>query len=369
MNRKSLTILAAIAVVVAILAALGQRTGSRDVSAGARVGELLLPDLAADLDAIDQVTLLAAGGEETVTLSRGEAGWSVDQQDGYPADITRLREALVALSEARVIEEKTSNPEFYDRLGVEPIELESAAGTAVRISVPDKSYPEVILGGTSGTSSRYARLTDEAPSLLVDRDPFVPTDPTQWLEPDLIDVRSDRVQRVEITHADGERLVIEKAGRDERNFAVANIPPGRELQYETVANVTGNALRELRLEGARAADAEVEPATTTEFWTFDGLVVTVHALDIEDERWVELSARFDADQARAYAVDSVDESDVTGEDEGDDATGEDEDAQREREAQAINERLAGWRFMIPSHIYDQMTRRMEDLLREPDTDE
>jgi len=35
------------------------------------------------------------------------------------------------------------------------------------------------------------------------------------------------------------------------------------------------------------------------------------------------------------------------------------------EALAINDRLQGWRYRIPSYQYTQLTRRMEDLLRAP----
>ena len=58
------------------------------------------------------------------------------------------------------------------------------------------------------------------------------------------------------------------------NFDVADVPKGRELLYPGVANVIGNALRELNLEDVEPAMAS-PPAkpTVVEFRTFDGLVV------------------------------------------------------------------------------------------------
>ena len=46
---------------------------------------------------------------------------------------------------------------------------------------------------------------------------------------------------------------ISKTGPELANFEVADVPTGRELSYPGVANVIGNALRELNLE-------DVEPA-------------------------------------------------------------------------------------------------------------
>ena len=34
------------------------------------------------------------------------------------------------------------------------------------------------------------------------------------------------------------------------------------------------------------------------------------------------------------------------------------------EAQQLDQRLAGWRYRIASYQFDQMTRRMDDLLRD-----
>ena len=47
--------------------------------------------------------------------------WTVAERDNYPADTGRLRKLLLELAEARLLEEKTSNPELYDRLKVEDI--------------------------------------------------------------------------------------------------------------------------------------------------------------------------------------------------------------------------------------------------------
>ena len=39
------------------------------------------------------------------------------------------------------------------------------------------------------------------------------------------------------------------------------------------------------------------------------------------------------------------------------------------EAQAINERLGGWRYSIPDYQYGQITRRIEDLLSAEESSE
>lgn len=352
MNPRTLLVLAAIAVIAAVLAVVGQRAERGTGGAGTMIGTRFVTDLEASLNDADEVVILTAGGNEAVTLERDGDLWTVAEQDGYPADFGKLRAALTALAEGTVIEEKTGNPDFYDRLAVESIELASAAGTAVRVRAADRELADVILGAESGADGRFARQADAVTSVLIDRNPDFPADPTQWLAPGLVDVRGDRIQRVEISHADGEQLAIAKASRDETTFAVEDIPAGRELQYASIANVSGNALRELQLEGARAATPPSDPVTTTVFRTFDGLVVTVTSVELDGEPWIGIRAAYDAAQAESFAL-------------TDGPSDTDDGADIEAEAATINDRVSGWYFRVPTHIHGQMTRRMEDLLQAP----
>ena len=253
MNRRSVLIIAAIAIVAVLLAVLGRdRSTSRSPQ-----GAELLPGLTAALNDIEQVEISKAGNETVATLRRGADGWSVDEKDGYPADIAKIRQALVALGKARIVEEKTADPEFYSRLGVEPIDLDTASGVAVAIDPANAKFPVIILGEVSGTSGRFVRRADEAQSFLIDENPDVPRNTAQWLVPDIVDVRGARIEHVTIEHADGERIEISKADPEQANFTVESIPEGRELLYPGVANVIGNALRELKLDDVARDDSEI----------------------------------------------------------------------------------------------------------------
>lgn len=393
MNAKTLVALVAVAAILIALAFVGELGERRGATTTGDIGAALLPDLEAELNSIDHVAVVGAGRKPVATLTRTADGWTIAELDGYPADVVKIRKALVALADARILEDKTSNPDYYSRLGVDAVDADDARGLEISISTADHDFPAIIVGDLSGKSDRFVRRADEERSYLIDHDPDLSTNAAQWADSEIIDVASARIQRVEITHADGERLVISKSGRDQTSFDVENVPEGRELQYATIANVTGGALRQLRLESAaRLSEAPPSPATTSEFRTFDGLVVTVTGFPVEDETWVSFAARYDADQAQRFAPESAEGG--AGESEGaagDDnapageATAEaaDENADQaaddsgaggatseatagnsvQQEAATIEARVGGWRYRIPEHQYDQMTRRMEDLLK------
>jgi len=370
MNRRTFFTLAAVAAVLIVLAILGQRSDETGPIAGESVGSLLLPELAQNLDSVGEVVVEGAGRERIVSLEKADDDWIVSELDGYPAAPGKIGALLIALGEAKIVEEKTANPDFYPRLGVEAIDEAEAAGLEVTL-VAEGGRFEVVLGDSYGSGQRYARLAGEPLSYLIDRDPEIARKASDWVEPEILSIDSSRIQRVEISHLDGEHLVLTKPTRDAMNFEVDAIPEGRELQYAGVANVTGGVLQNLRLEQvARETANAAEPVVTTEFRTFDGLVITVTAtVEGDEDPWLAFSADYDAEQALRFATDAVD--DVAGEPAGSGAEPDDSsELDAQSEAGAIDARLNSWRYRIPSYQYSQMTRRMDDLLRAlPESDE
>lgn len=346
MSQRTVIALAVALVVLVLLATFGRRPGSPSSDAG----QIFLPPLAASLDTIGEVTVVKANGETVATLAKRPDSWVVTSAHDYAANVAKLRQALVALSEATVLEEKTANAEFYSRLGVEDVTGANAAGLRVAITADGREVANVILGNAEGARYRYVRRAGEAQSFLIDRNPDFPRTTAQWLDSQIIDVRSDRVQQVTITHADGEVVSIGKTGPELTNFEVANVPDGRELLYPGVANVIGNALRELNLEDVEpAASPAPQGATATvEYRTFDGLVVRVTGIKTEDSSWIALEASAAAEPPAPAADGAAPQPDPAA------------------EAERINARVGAWRYKIAGFQYDQMTRRMGDLLKAPD---
>ncbi|HEY8520348.1 MAG TPA: DUF4340 domain-containing protein [Gammaproteobacteria bacterium] len=388
MSVRTLAILAAVGAVLLLLAVLGERSSAPPQ----RTSELLLPGLADVVNDLEEIKIVKAGNETVATLRPAENGWTVAERDGYPADLGKLRQSLRALAEARIVEQKTSNPELYERLGVDDVSNSETRAVAVSFSGGGAELPTVIIGDVEGGELRYVRRAGEETSWLIDRNPDFPRNTEQWLDRTILDVRGDRVQQVTITHPDGEVVHIYKDERGQTNFTVADVPEGRELQYPGVANVIGNALRELNLEDVeRAGESDAMPIEV-EWRTFDGLVVRARGFERDDQSWMTFEASVDPEQAARFAPAETDGDDETATDSGESAStdgdagaaaatdgGEDasdaaaadgqgttetvDTSAVEAEAAEINERVAGWRYRIASYQFDQMTRRMNDLLK------
>lgn len=376
MSLRALLILAVAAVVLAALAFVGQDRSSSSLTDAQAA---LFPELANALNDVERVRLAKAGDEVIATLEGSDAGWSVAERDGYPADVAKIRRALLDLAEARRVERMTANPDYYGRLGVEPIESEAAGGTLVAIETAANEFPALIVGDAESSSYRYGRFADESESFLFDRNPELPRETADWLDAQILDVDGSRVREVTITHPDGETLRIHKDDPEQANFTVADVPPERELMHPGVANVTGGALADLALEDVAAAesgppsqDAQADDAVTARYRTFDGLVVTARGVERDGAGWLTFEAAVDPEPAEAAsAADTGDAADgEAGGGAGDPASeanaSEAATSDVRAQAEAINATVSGWRYRIASHQYEQITRRMADLLQEAD---
>lgn len=385
MSSRTLIGLVIALVVLAGLAALGHRNVAT-TAAGA--GHLFMPGLEDKLNQVDRVEVERAGNAPVATLLREKDRWVVQQKDKYPADIGKVRDTLLGLAQAHIVEEKTSNPEYYSRLGVEPVKLASAGGTQLTLRNGDQTLAAVTIGKESGNSYRYVRRNADAASYLVDKALDVPTDAAKWVDTSIVDLPSERVEDVTISRAGGETLHISKDKADQQNFTVEDVPKGRELQYPGVANVIGGALRELKLEDVAAADDTKPAEVTATYRTFDGLVVAVEGRQGNGGPWIEVEASVDPNRSppargsdAAAAAKAGKSADQTGAAEppadgtakaGADAAGKSASGAASKdaagpdpkaEADGINARVHGWRYRIASYQYDQITRRMSDLLK------
>ena len=369
MSQRNLWVLIAALVVLGVAVVIAQRGRAPNTSEGGA----LVPGLSAALNDIERVTLKKAGNETVATLERRDGAWVVAEKSNYPADVAKLRQQLRALADAKILEEKTASPELYDRLGVADVSGANATGIELSFTAAGKTLPAVILGDVQGSKYRYARRAGEQRSYLLDHNPDFPHTIGPWLAPIIVDVKGDRVQQVTIRHPDGETVALSRPEGGDRNYEVAAVPKGRELLYPGVANVVGNALRELKLEDVQpSTGAPADKPVQVEYRTFDGLVLDIAGTKQDDDAWITVAAHFDADQAARFAAagDSKPadpnlppEANPPAAEPG--AAAQTNAADRTAEANEINKRTAGWRYKIAAFQYDQMTRHMSDLLKPP----
>lgn len=372
MSRRTLVALIGLLVVLVVVAGITLMAGRPASPEKA----LLFPGLEARVNDINRIEVTAPAGDAGGTAAGNEAAgstviatveraadrWTVKERHGYPADVGRLRRNLLALANARIIEQKTSDPAFYDRLGVQDPAKAGSKGTELRAEGAGQPVNIIIgLPGPGGGESTYVRRPGEAASWLVTGrfDPGAKTG--DWLDPALLNIPASRIESVSITHPDGSTLrIIRKpktagagaaADPTEVDFDVPDMPKGRSMKYPGMANGIAGALADLSLEDVFQRDslgsAPGKPVVAR-FVTTDGLVVEASAWRLPEHTLFSFSAS---------PLKPAGSTAATGKD-GKPAAPD----KAATEAAAINGRLAGWFYSLPSYKAEQFTRTMTELL-------
>ncbi|HXP65171.1 MAG TPA: DUF4340 domain-containing protein [Steroidobacteraceae bacterium] len=354
MSRQRLIILT-VAALLAISAALllaGRRNSSPDVH-----GTALLPSLGTELDTVTSVSVFKGSPTPTVTVHKQGDQWTVVQRADYPADVSKVRKLLLALSDARIREEKTSNPESYAVIGVEDALKAGATGSQVELLAKSGKL-DVIVGKPAGQGN-FVRRAAEKTSYAAEPSISFEAEPRFWIDTRLLDIATDKIQSIEFKPASGPgytlRRVTEPAPKTAEaktpapaaagaapatppapataptpalppvsKFVLDGVPSGRQAN-------DANSIAPLPSTFSSLTDEDVSPVADIDFskpsiltlTLTDGAVITLTGTAVGDKRWMQIAAPKDA---------------------------------------ALTAKANGRAFEIASYRYDQLFRPLEQLL-------
>lgn len=343
MNQRSLLALGVAALVLMILALVfsgNQRVAER------LDREPLIPGLREQVNDIDAIDVLGPGGELIASLRRDRDRWRVMNRDAFEADFRQVHDVLRELARAVRAEERTALAEWYPRLGLAAIDSPQARG--LQLEFPGRGLPAIILGDRDpSTGGRYARLADEAQSWLTDQALHLADSAIGWLERSVMDIPARELAEVTILHPDGDRLRLRPADDEGEQWVLLDIPAGREAGPRWDIRPVANGLANVTLEDVRRHETVPDDAVRALYVTRDGLNFVVSLFAEADVLWAHFSVSAEIG---------------AGEDE---AGSEGQHRQLMADAAAVDARLAPWQFALPLRKYENMTRRLEDLLLTP----
>ncbi len=315
----------------------------------------LFPDIAADpVNVIGRLNELRfEQGEQTLSIQKSDEDiWQVTEKGDFPADVTMIRSLLRALSEAEKIEEMSSRPEDFPKLGVADADAEEGAGVLVEISDADRSW-QLVVGNTAPhlDQGQYIRLPDENRNWMINRRLDLDIEIDKWLDKYIIHIPPEDLHRIVIERHDGEtvstmNLVRLIKGGD---FKLENLPEDREMKSDYLIQQIAAAVDYLQFKEVFPKDDSFllpDKHINATFTTFDGLELGMQSYQLDDESYAIVSVAFDDDIASQY----------------------DTLAETRAEIQSDNEYLsqlyANWYYKLLSPTYDSLDMELDDLTTE-----
>ena len=375
MNQKTLIGLAVAALVAIVIAfAVDRSNRPRSENGGEAPAAYVVPALRDHVNDVDKIVITGAESKPVVTLTRGANGWSIAEKNGFPADTGKLRELLLKLADAQILEQKTSNKDKYASLGVEDVSAKDAKGVEVELGGLQKPV-KLIIGNSNQHGGTFVRRDGEAESWLESGSLVVDKKTENWLRKDLADIAATRISSVDITRPDGKTVRLAKAAEGDANFKLADIPKGREAGSDYAINGPASTLVGIPFDDAvPAKDAPpAEKPLKARFATFDGLIFDVTAWEKDGKDYAQFAAsedetaaatHIDAEQAKAKEAAAAKPADAKETPAADPAKDRDAKlAALRKDVDDLNARFKDWTFVLPPYKYAAINKAPDDFLK------
>jgi hypothetical protein len=304
MNRRTLLMLSG-AAIVAVGGALLLKPAAPPAPPPSAAA-LAFPGLAQRLQSAARI--VATRHDGTLEIARRGETWVLPAKANYPVRQEKVRELLVGLTELRLTEPRTANPELLDRLGVEDPARPGATSTLLRVlDAQGGVVAELIIGRrrvrTQGNvpESAYVRRPGENQAWLAEGRIPVDSDPQLWLDRDIANLPRERVRQATIARTGQPPLVITRSGEPDGTLRItepADAPPSDETALDEVSR----AFEFLTFLDVRAeAEAPGEALGEARFELTDNLAIVVRPRRDGANLWIALAAEGDDEAARLNA--------------------------------------------------------------------
>jgi len=279
-------------------------------------------------------------GHGSIRVERKGKGWVV-AKSGYPADDQKLQKILVSLVQLSKLEAKTSAPAKYAQLDLGDPGKKDAKGRLVTLYGKDgRKIAAIVLGKLApgrageGKDAEYVRVEGEAQSWLAVGRVDAYSDITRWVNPSVLALRVDHVERARIIHPDGEVLEVDRNGKTSAGTPkfdiAATIPAGKKVKSDIGVRYTATDLANVDFVDVRPAKAGTSEVARAELSMDDGLKIGYRLSEDKGKGWLTVSVL----------------------DKGKDA----------KQADAIAKRTAGWEYELSDYKAKEFKKRLADLL-------
>jgi len=357
MNRKNLLTLAGVA---ALLLVAGLWLNARRANQQADIGGgLVFTDLKPALGDLDEIRFSKGDGSRT-TLKRGADGWTVVERN-YAADASRVRELALAFASMKIVEHKTSNPENYAKLGVEPADSPTATSTLVELVAGKKTW-SLLVGKNAEGRAVYVRRPKEAASALAEPAVVVDPDQKRWVDRSIADLPGADVHDISVQPAAGPAYLLTRAKRGDADLVLSPVPKGRAPMSSMSINAQGEALTAFNFDDVHTLDSPAAAATDHATWrTFDGQVLEFAGRRAADKAFITVAAHRDPKLAAQFMPPPpVPGAAVPG------VTSPPPSSKAKPGAvEHVMTHANGVQYEIPIYKYDALFKPLEELLEKP----
>ncbi len=327
----------ALAAVISLIAAGVVHSSYNSFNEETVSGKRLFPSLESQGNSTEQIAIQK--GEEKLTLKKVDDGkvWSIVERAGYPVDGQKVRELVLKLGQAELIEPKTANESLYSQLDLGDPAAKDADAKMVRLSdAKNKTLAEVVVGKErraafgQGKSGTYVRVPGDKQTWLAKLELNASTEIVDWVKPAFFVVENDKIASLAVKEGDKSIYTLGLVDKKKNDFKLIDIPDGKKQNEKLRISDLVTGIRTLEMIDVRKAGAaDAKPDMTAELTTKDGAKYRIGMKREDKKRWMTVNVL---------------------------ANGKDVAA-----AKKLAEATKGWAFEIADWRADQTFKKIDDV--------
>lgn len=295
------------------------------------------------LNQVDNI-VLSRGEDEQLKIVRMDGRWAVP---GYlagidhPADKNKVFTVLYALHEAKLVEQKTSNPALYQRLGVQDPVGPKPGNVLLNMQTSGGGEWKLIVGNKSKEMARgqYVRKFGDSESWLINRHLPLPEDRKQWLDKRIIDIPPEEIQQIVVTNprsTENRPVVLMRKEKGEDFIIEGNEEPS---ESQGMPNGVASAIENLEFKDVYVRSEAYAPPTNETiravYTLYEGwdVIVDCYKAMASENTFFQVEARA-GEGATTAVIDKVDR---------------------------LNAKSSHWAYQVPEFLFDNLDVIIEEI--------
>ncbi|HAL45729.1 MAG: hypothetical protein A2Y12_04165 [Planctomycetes bacterium GWF2_42_9] len=349
MSDKKLSVLGILAAGSIVLALLVSQYANKSKPAASGLGAFIQ-----GLEPANVHKIVVKQGGNTVTLERGDEGFTIAEKDGYPAAMKVVNNLFTSCSDIKTVELYTQDEKNYKDLGVTEADSQ---GMIEFFGADGNSITGFILGKETETGKgtlSYGRLINDKKVYILTDVPWIQGTAVEYTNQDLIYVKKENVDWVTVAGPNDSYSLVSDANGE--IVTLKEVAAGKKQKDDECKQVLG-ALSTLRFDDVMGADKAKDLVFDHKF-----------NLQMKNSTLFNLElAKKGSDTYMKCKVEFTDKKAVTKE-EG----VESQEALKKKEAKLLAKENAlklaatteGWVYKLPSYMGTNLTKPLSELVED-----
>lgn len=262
--------------------------------------EKFYPNLPANLDAISKINIQSS--TYSYTLLKKDNKWVLPDHFDYPINIKKINSFLLEMVNLKVLDKKTSDAKYYDKLGLSvPIKEDKNSKLVEIFNIENKLLFNFIIGKKSKVANKnnifYIRKVNDKQAWIFLNNFNIYESELMWADSYLFKMGRWRIRSVNfnVYKKKKKNFNIYRKNYDDGGYNLDSLPKGYEVKQHLKLNTIASILENIEILNVYKVNhiKNIKPFRTIEFIMFDGQKVKLYIYQKETKKIIAFKVESD----------------------------------------------------------------------------